>query len=139
MNTDKTYEVERRIIDAFESAFYCQPGPSVAYFDIPQRAGDEILSVRATYVVYAVTGQNLDDTETWFFEHVINPLIKNALAGGYLFWRNPERVSVDVRDVAKPQYVVRTRIAVLNQALEEVRINDAIKPAGEPTPEVEND
>lgn len=128
-------DTEERIIEGFESFFDCQPGPPRAFFELPQRVGD---SVRVTYVVYAITGQDLSDMEQWFFARVIDPLRYKAGTGSFLYWRNSERVSVSVRSVdgAKTQYVIRTRLAVFDRDLHEIRIHDAIKPEGVTTPEI---
>lgn len=131
MKTADTVETEQRIIESFESSFRCMPGPAMAFFEIPQK---DAPLVRAIYVVYAVTGQNLDDMERWFMERVVRPLKNIAGDDSYLYWRNPERVSVAVRTISSCglQYVIRTRIAVLNKSLEEVRLSgDVIKSEGE--------
>ncbi|HDZ37785.1 MAG TPA: hypothetical protein ENH62_05810 [Marinobacter sp.] len=121
---------EQLIIRAFEKGLDCMPGAHVAWFDLPQREGPK---VRCTYVTYACAGNNLADMFAWFFERVVDPLIAQAGDGGYLFWRLPERVSVQVetgRMGSERRFNIRTRIVVLNKALEEVRIADAIKAEG---------
>jgi len=127
-------KVEARIIDAFERAFITEYGPARAFFQIPQRNADP---VRVVYVVYAAMGPDLDKVHDWFFEHVVDPLISKA-AGGWLYWRNPERVLAYGSNVVRigedkghtPLYKIRTRLAVLDMALNPVTLGDPTKHEG---------
>lgn len=122
-----TLATEQRITSAFEHAFRCALGPAQAFFEIPQK---DDLPVRVTYVVYAVSGEHLEDMERWFMERVVAPLKNIAGEGGYLYWRNPERVSVDTARYDS-RFTIYTRIAVLDGSLEEVRLTgDAAKLPG---------
>lgn len=116
-------EAKQRIIKGFEEAFRCMDGQRLAWFELPQRDGEII---RGTYVVYAAVGPDLDKLENWFFDVVVNPLLDKAGPGGYLYWRHPERVTA--YSAADDQYVIRTRITVFSNSLDEVRIDNAIKP-----------
>ena len=129
MKTEDTKETEERIIIAFEKVFRCVDGQRCAWFELPQRDGERI---RGTYVVYAAVGRNLEALEAWFIGKVVGALAEQAGNSGYLYWRRPERV--EVYEAQDGEYVIRTRIAVFNEGLEEVSIDSAIPKVGLPAP-----
>ena len=139
-------QVEATIIQALEDDFRCEFGPAMAFFELPQRSGEP---VRVIYVTYAIQGEDLQDVENWFFEHVIDPLREKTGGDGFLYWRNPERVLVypitsktlsSGAQVTRnpPLYKIRTRFAVLDKDLNPVVVPDH-KPEGALTEVVVND
>lgn len=134
---------EQRIIGALETDFTAELGPAKAFFELPQREGDP---VRVIYVTYAIQGEDLQDVENWFFEHVIDVLREKTGGDGYLYWRNPERVLVypvttktltsGAQVTRDPViYKIRTRFAVLDKFLNPI-VAPEYKPEGALTPEI---
>ncbi len=112
--------------------FNCMPGPSCAYFEIPQRESED---VRVTYVAYAALGSGRNKVEAWLLENVLVPLKKRAGSGARLYWRQ----SIELTEVSPSRWRVYTRLAVLDKDLEPVVIDDMVKPEGEPCKDLDNE
>ena len=102
-----------------ESHFMAQPGPPMAFFEIPQADADP---VRAIYRIYAVRGNTLPEVERWMMDNVLVPLAQLTLGGGYLYWRLPQRFDVSYNEGGT--VTLRTRIAVLNRSLVAVMLGN---------------
>lgn len=125
------------LIDRFYGRFTCIQGEPKAFFELPQKDGSV---VRGIYVTYAIRGRILEDAKQYFIDKVITPLAEKATdvdelqaeaAGPFLYWRLPKRVDVEFMD---NYYVIRTRIAVFDNELNPVEIDDMIKREGELAP-----
>ncbi len=113
-----------------EDLFICAYGPSVAYFDIPQKKADPI---KVIYCTYAIEGPSKEKLETWMIDCVLKPLAK--LGGTYLWWRLHDYFNFEQND-DKDAWQIMTRIAVLNSDLEPIVLDDVVKPQGEPMKEI---
>jgi hypothetical protein len=109
------------LIDFLEDNLHCQHGFQGAYFDLPQKDKDPI---RVVYVTYAVCAKTRESADDFMLENVFKPLVKE---GKYLYWRLKE--CVDRREV-DGNHELYTRIAVLDENLDAVVIEDKIKPEG---------
>ena len=115
-------DVIQRLTTTAEDMFDCTHGPAMAFFEMPQRGADPI---RVVYVTYAVRGEDIDMLEKWMLIKVLTPLEDKG--GTRLFWRLGTCFDVSVDDEL---YYLRTRLAVLDDDLNAVVINDAVKPEG---------
>lgn len=117
----------QRLRDVAEHYFDCTWGQPRAFFELPQRRGEDI---RVTYVVYAVAGNDLAELEQWMIDEVLRPLDQKAGDGSRLYWRNDQCFNLTL--IEGDRYYLRTRLAVLDKDLNEVRLDDLIKREGEP-------
>lgn len=100
-----------------EAHFVAQPGPPMAMFEIPQANADPVRAIYRTYAVRCIT---LPEVERWMMRNVIEPLARSCNHEGCLYWRLTEKFEVSFDD--GNSVTLRTRIAVLNRALEPVLV-----------------
>lgn len=119
-------QTQDRLIETFESAFACDIGPPKSFFEIPQRFGKP---VRVIYSSYVASGNDLAELELWFIVNVVAPLAEKGVS---LYWRLPSRIEVYPRQThgKSEDYVIRTRIGVLDKLLQLVVIEDTVTPEG---------
>lgn len=110
------------LIDFLEDNLQCQHGFRGAFFEIPQKNNDP---VRVVYVTYAVRAKARESADDFMLENVFKPL---AEKGKYLYWRLKECVE---RHEVDGNHELYTRIAVLDENLDAVVIEDKVKPEGE--------
>jgi len=108
------------LIDFLEDNLHCQHGPAVAFFTLPQKDED----IRVVYVTYAVLAKSVESADDWILEKVFKPLVEK---GKYLYWRLPRFVE---RREVEGNHQLYTRIAVLDENLDAVVIEDKVKPEG---------
>ena len=121
-------DVIQRLREVAEQYFDCQHGVPMAFFEIPQRDGEDI---RVIYVTYAVRGPDVFDLEQWMIDNVILPLMEKTDGQGKLYWRLAEcfDMSLDTDGL----YSLRTRIGVLDKDLNVVRLDEVMKHEGQPS------
>ncbi len=126
-------DIIQRLTTVAEDLFDCSWGPSMAFFEIPQRDAD---IVRVIYRTYGVRGNDIDALEQWMLNKVLFPLSEKAgacsdprlLRVSRLYWRLTTCFDVSVLD--DELYYLRTRLAVLDAGLNEVMLESVIKPEG---------
>ena len=116
-----------RLTMVAEDEFDCQLGQPRAFFELPQRIGEDI---RVIYVTYAFRGDELDRLEQAMVD-VLDRLSKKAGDDARLYWRLSPAFHVELVD---EQYYLRTRLAVLDCNLDPVVLDDVVKRECEPTP-----
>ena len=118
-----------KAIDFAESHFDCEVGPPMAYFT-PDGFDD-----RVTYVTYALRSSDtiaLDSAMVRTFRAL------EDTGGRKLYWRNKDKIEITFDDESA-LHQIWTRIAVTDYANKEIRIEEMVKPEGEPSMELEDD
>ncbi|GAF67581.1 unnamed protein product [marine sediment metagenome] len=128
--------MSKELIDYVESAFICKQGEARCSHEIKH------LNKCFPYVAYAVAGQDETSVAIWMKKNVFDPL--RDLGGKYLFWRLSEKIDFgyeapltdeDIKNFPDlPQYNgtarIYTRVLVLDDKFNPIRIEDKIKPEG---------
>lgn len=117
----------QRLRDLTEECFDCTWGEPRAFFELPQRVGDDI---RVIYYSYVARGDDLDELEHWFIDNVIMPLDEKAGDPSRLYWRLADCFHVSLE--GDGLYSLRTRIAVLDKDLNVITLPDTLTPEGMP-------
>ncbi len=120
----------QRLIEVAEQYFDCHHGEQKAFFEWPQRDGE---SLRFIYASYVIRGDDLKELEQWMIDSVLLPLFEATDGQGMLYWRLNECFQVGITERAgSVDYTLRTRIVVVDKDLKAIRLEDVIKGEGMP-------
>ncbi len=111
-------------------------GEPKAFFEIPQRHGD---SIRVAYVSYVGRGEDKAQLIDWMLDIFIE---LKRLGGVHWFWRLAEMITLKedkcsaCSQCGRCGWQIRTRIAVLDAALIDIRLTDELHAEGAPIIEI---
>ncbi len=117
----------QRLIEVAEQYFDCHHGEQKAFFEWPQRDGE---SLRFIYASYVVRGDDLKKLEQWMIHNVLLQLMQATDGQGMLYWRLNECFQVTLD--SDKLYTLRTRIVVVDKDLKAIWLEDVMKIEGMP-------